>query len=519
MFQALLLVATLVAIILLVLLLRRPAGGTQHAAIERERLVAAAQAERDAARTQVAECGRLQGRLGALESELAALGQQRSRDVDAVADLRQRLETERIELRTSTNALIERESALAQANERIGRLDVELARLREQLANSEREYAQVLANLDHARQAHAQMQEFIANAKTEMSGAFAELAGKAFDERGQLFEKNVRAATQQGKADIDTLLKPFAERLGEFRTRVDTLYSAEATERSALLGAVTELKTLNQDMAGHTMALTRALKGSSKVRGDWGELMLESVLRGSGLEEGRHYDRQAGVRDDDGRHLRPDILVRLPDERCIVIDSKVNLVAWQEAMNTMDEPELHTAALQRHVEGLRRHVKDLGDRAYPKAVGDSALDVTIAFVPIEGALSAALGSDPTLQTYAFERNVVFTSPNTLMAMLRVVDRLWVRDRMQRDTVAIGEAGGKVLDALNGFLADFDAVGKKLNEATTVFSSARNRLSESSQGVIPRAQRLATLARGKKTLAAELRSQTPGLLTSGDASEE
>lgn len=502
-----LLAAVLLAVCLLLVLqlrARGPAGG------ESRRLAMELEAEREAARQLVAESGRLQGRLGAMEAELEGSVRQREQVERALADLRAARDSERAALAAATAALGEREAALAQARARATTLEGELGALRGRLGELQHEHAQASANLAHATRAQAEMRRFLDEAQAKLSAAFAEQAGKVFDERGQLFEQQVRHATAQGKTDIETLLRPFAERLGEFRARVDTLYGEEAKERSALLGAVTELKTLNQDMAGHTAALTRALKGSAKVRGDWGELMLESVLRGSGLEEGRHYDRQAGLRDDeDGRHLRPDIIVRLPDERCVVVDSKVNLVAWQEAMNAVEEPALHNAALQRHADGLRRHVKDLGDRAYPRAVGDTALDVTIAFVPIEGALSAALGFDPTLQTYAFERKVVFASPNTLMALLRVVDRLWVRDTMQRRALEIGDAGNKVLDALTSFLVDFDSVGRKLDEASKSFAAARHRLSDSKQAVIPRARRLVELgAKGKRALPEELRAEAP-----------
>ena len=348
------------------------------------------------------------------------------------------------------------------------------------------------------------MQAFLTEAQARLSGAFSELAGKVFEERGQQFEKNVRHATSQSKADIETLLKPFADQLGIFRARVDTLYSEEAKERSMLLGAVTELKTLNQDMAGHTAALTRALKGNAKVRGDWGELMLESVLRGSGLEEGKHYDRQKKTIDDEGARLHPDVVVLLPDERRVVVDSKVNLVAWQEAMNA-PTPEAQDEAMRRHAAGLRQHVKELGEKNYPKAVGDSALEITIAFVPIEGALSAALGFDGSLQTDAFDRKIVFASPNTLMALLRVIERLWTRDKIQREAVDIAKSGGLVLDALMNFLTDFNKVGQGLEQASNAFNSAKNRLSESSKAVIPRARRLASLGvQGKKPLSDELK---------------
>ncbi|WP_416966441.1 DNA recombination protein RmuC, partial [Streptomyces sp. Agncl-13] len=143
-----------------------------------------------------------------------------------------------------------------------------------------------MANLQHSERASAELRSYLDTAKEKLSGAFAELAGKVFDERGQQFEKNVRQATVQSRADIEGLLKPFADKLGDFRTRVDTLYGEEARQRASLLGAVGELKTLNQDMAAQASALTNALKGNAKVRGDWGELMLDNVLRGSGLEEG-----------------------------------------------------------------------------------------------------------------------------------------------------------------------------------------------------------------------------------------
>lgn len=476
-----LLLAVLVAIGLLGLLLRRAANGShpgETAAVraERDRLTVELLSERDALRAQSVETGRLNGRLGALE--------------------------------------LEREAIIVQAQTRASTLESHINHLREQLDLLQVDHAQATANLVHAKQANADMQGFLVDAQTKLSGAFAELAGKVFDERGRQFETNVIRATTQSKTDIDMLLKPFANQLGEFRTRVDTLYGEEAKERSQLLGAVTELKTLNQDMAGHTAALTRALKGSSKVRGDWGELMLENVLRGSGLEEGKHYDRQKATLDEEGARLQPDIVVRLPDERCVVVDSKVNLVAWQEAMNS-ETPELQHDAMRRHAAGLRQHIKELGEKNYPKALGDSALEITIAFVPIEGALSAALGFDAALQTDAFDRKIVFASPNTLMALLRVVERLWTRDKIQREAVAIAKVGGQVLDSLMNFLADFDRVGKGLADAGNAFKNARDRLSESSQAVIPRARRLAELgAHGKKALTEELKSDAPEILGLG-----
>ncbi|MBJ7575424.1 DNA recombination protein RmuC [Luteimonas sp. MC1828] len=489
----LILTVAIAAIVMLVVQLRR------------NPLAAELRAEREANRGTAEAAGRLQGQLGAATAELEAARGRHERDAAELATLRGELEAARTQAGLAERSLAERSEALASALRRAEASESTCGQLRDEVQRSERSCAELSANLEHAQRARAEMQAFIDEARARLSSDFAALAGKVFDERGKQFEASVRAASQQGRTDIEGLLKPFQDRLGEFRTRIDTLYSEEAKERSALFGAVTELKTLNQDMAGHTAALTRALKGSSKVRGDWGELILESVLRGSGLEEGVHFERQAGVRDDDGRALRPDVVVFLPDERHVVVDSKVNLIAWQEAMAASDEPELHSVALRRHCEGLRRHVRDLADRAYPAAIGANALDVTIAFVPIEGALSAALGHDPTLQTFAFENKVVFASPNTLMALLRVVDRLWTRDRIHRQALQIGETGGKLLDALQVFLEDFDQVGTRLDQLHKSYGSAKRRLDESSQSVLARARRLTELGvRGKKALREDLR---------------
>lgn len=474
---------------------------------ERDRVANELRFERDAARDQASESGRLDGRLDVLESVIAERDQSVERLEATRAGLQEALESERLSARSAGQSLQERDQALADVRERERGLAVELAALRDKYRDLHAEHAGVAANLVHAKQAHTDMQAFLVEAQAKLSGAFSELAGKAFEEKGQQFEKNVKQASLQSKADIDALLKPFAERIGEFRSRVDTLYGEEAKERASLLGAVTELKSLNQDMAEQAHALTRALKGSSKVRGDWGELMLESVLRGSGLEDGVHYDRQKGTVDDEGARMHPDIVVRLPDDRCVVVDSKVNLIAWQEAMNA-ESPDQQNDALRRHAAGLRQHMRELSDKNYPKVLGDNALEVTIAFIPIEGALSAALGTDSALQTDAFDRRIVFASPNTLMALLRVVERLWTRDKIQREAIAISDTGGRVLDALIGFLVDFDKVGKSLEDADKAFKSARHRLSESNQAVIPRARRLAELgAHGRRALTEELKPDT------------
>ena len=481
-------VAVLVALgWLLVLQLRRPDNRLELALREeRDRLASQLQSERDATQALSAQAARLGERVSGLERmepELAELK-------EAVRAERQSAGELRAQLAASTSMLQQHET-------RSGHAEAELAQRRLELEGLRQMHADVVANLSHSERTNAEMKTFLANAQERLSGAFADLAAKAFDER-------TRVAAEQSKSDLDLLLKPFAAQLSDFRQRVDTVYGDEGRERAALVGKIDELKTLNQDMAQRAHELTSALRGNSRVRGDWGELMLESVLQGSGLVEGEHYERQKSSTDDDGNRLRPDIVVRLPDERRIVVDSKVNLVDWQDAMNAVT-PEEQQEALRSHAIALRQHVSELGKKNYPKDI-EGALEITVAFVPIEGALSAALGFDGALQTHAFDRKIVFASPNTLMALLRVIERLWTRDKVQREAQEIARTGGLVLDSLVNFLADFDNVGRQLDDAKSAFDDARHKLSNSKQALIPRAQRLVDLgAKGKKAIPAELRS--------------
>jgi DNA recombination protein RmuC len=253
-------------------------------------------------------------------------------------------------------------------------------------------------------------------------------------------------------------------------------------------------------MAEATNSLARALKGNAKVRGDWGEMILDTVLKASGLVEDVNYVRQETSTDEEsGKRRKPDVVINLPDGRQVVVDSKVNLIAWSEACNA-ETPAEYEDAMVRHTAAMRQHVKDLVDRNYPRVLGTQALDMTIMFVPIEGALSAALSVNSDLQSDALTKRVVFASPNTLMAMLRVVERLWTRDKLQRQVDIIGTEAGKVLDALIDFMSEFDDIQKHIGRTEAAFRAAKNRLHDSDRSVINRAKRLVEAgAKGRKQI--------------------
>jgi DNA recombination protein RmuC len=399
---------------------------------------------------------------------------------------------------------------LADVNAESAALASQLEAARQQAARLSAELASAQAEFRAASAAHAETKAFLEDAQARLRTAFAEVASKLFDEKSLVLDQRIKESGEASKLGLEGALKPFAAQLGQFQSRIEQIRADQARDQATLVGTIGELKTLNQSMAASTDGLAKALKGNAKTRGDWGEMILDTVLKASGLEEGVNYTRQGSSRDEEsGRLARPDVVVNLPDGRQLVVDSKVNLVAWAEA-NDAESIEAQQDALIRHTAALRTHVRDLCERNYPKALGANALDLTVLFVPIEGALSSALSMHADLQGEAFGKRVVFASPNTLMAMLSVVNRLWTRDRLQRQVGVIGEEAGKVLDALTNFIDEFDDIEKRLRQVSDSYQKARRRLTESDQSVVARARRLVEAgARGKRALHAQLESPASG----------
>jgi DNA recombination protein RmuC len=400
------------------------------------------------------------------------------------------------------------------------RLAQQLEAARAEFARLSIAHAQVEAKVAAAEAAHAQTRKYLDDAEVRLRTVFVEAASKVFDEKAMALDQKIHASGQASREGLEATLKPFAERIGQFQQKVEQLGGEQARDHARLVGTLTELKTLNQGMADATSGLARALKGNAKARGDWGEMVLESVLKATGLEEGRNYTTQKNTTDDEtGQRRRPDVVVHLPDGRQVVVDSKVNLVAWADYCDA-DSADAAQDALARHAAALRLHVRDLVEKNYPRLLGPDALDMTILFVPIEGALAAALAFNPDLQTEAFNKRVVFASPNTLMAMLRVVERLWLRDKVQKQVDIIGAEAGKLLDALVNFVEDFKAIEGRLDDAGKAFRKARNTLEDSPQSVLARGRRLVEAgAKGRKAIPEELRptSDAPAIpLAPGEA---
>ncbi len=477
---------------------------------------------REKAEAQVTELqGQLRNAVATQASTEALRGQadlQRASAIEERDRTRQDLErlqddrnTELVRANTAEGRLEEARTKHEELSKRTSQVELERNEATRERRRAEIELAERTAERDQARQLAEEAKLFVETAREKLTTTFAEAANKVFDDKAVALEQRIAQSGEMSKKGMEEVLKPFQEQVGQFRERVEALNTAQTKDTATLVGSITELKTLNQHMADASNALTKALKGNAKIRGNWGETILETVLLASGLEEGTNFRRQQSTTDEDtGKRLQPDVVVQLPDGREVVVDSKVNLMSWAAAHETDDSSEIE-AALNRHAAALRIQMRDLASKNYPKHLGHNALDISILFVPIEGALSAALVADPSLQVDAWKQGVAFASPNTLMALLKVVERLWTRDRLQKQVHTISDTAGRLVDSVINFLESFGAIGDKLEAARTAYVKANSQLHDSSTSILQRTQRLVEAgAKGKKLIPEELQP------TSGEA---
>ena len=364
------------------------------------------------------------------------------------------------------------------------------------------ECAALAAELQENRDNQQQRLDDLQGARNELRAQFAELATAIFDEREQRF-----AETSQQR--LGQLLDPLKERIQAFEKRVDESYQQEARERFSLGKELERLQQLNQRLGDEATNLTRALKGQ-KTQGNWGELVLERVLEHAGLEKGREYQTQVSLKGAGGERFQPDVLIRLPGDRQVVVDAKVSLSAYQHYVAAADEA-VRQQALKQHLVSLRSHLKGLSGKDYQRLEGLHSLDFVLLFVPIEAAFAAALQAEPDLFQEAFEQQVVIVSPTTLLATLRVIDSLWRQERQGQNAREIAERAGQLYDKFVAFVADLDEMGSRLQQLDKAYASARNKLVEGRGNLVGRVENLKLLgARASKSLPGELLERSADL---------
>ncbi|MDE6222298.1 MAG: DNA recombination protein RmuC [Muribaculaceae bacterium] len=295
---------------------------------------------------------------------------------------------------------------------------------------------------------------------------------------------------------MNDLLSPLQRNIETFNRVIDEKYSREAAERGALREKIDELRRLNESLGSEARQLADALRGNGKVQGDWGEMILETLLVQAGFTEGREFSVQTNVRDSEGRNLRPDVVVNFPDGGCVVIDSKASLTAYVNLCSAPTD-EARAAATRAHVLSVRNHVRELAVKNYHDLVGsDRRLDFTMMFIPNEGAYIAAMQAEPDLWQEAYNRHVLIVSPTHLFSVLKLISQMWRHDAQQRNARQIADEAGKLYDKFVGFYNDLTRVGDALNRAQTAHSDALRKLSEGPGNLVGKAEKLRDM--GAKT---------------------
>jgi DNA recombination protein RmuC len=316
----------------------------------------------------------------------------------------------------------------------------------------------------------------------------------------QILKEQSTRFSEQNREQLGQMLDPLRERIVEFRRSVTDIYEKGLKEHAELKAGVAQIQQLNQVMAEDARNLTLALKGENKVQGNWGEVILERLLELSGLEKGREFETQGTLVDEEsGRRLRPDVIIHLPENRNIVLDSKVSLTAFEKYCSA-DTEEARAVALREHLFSLRAHIKSLAAKDYPAQTGLNAPDFTLLFIPIEPAFNLALREDLGLFDDAFERKIVMVTPSTLLASLKTVASIWRQEKQNRNAEEIARLGGRLYDKIANFCESLEEVGQRLQQAQQAYATARSRLSEGHGNVLRTTERLRDLgAKVSKTL--------------------
>lgn len=321
---------------------------------------------------------------------------------------------------------------------------------------------------------------------------FENLANKILEEKSNKF-------TEQNRENLKNILSPLQEKIQLFEKKVEDTHKESIDYHAALRQQILGLREMNEQMSKETLNLTKALKGDSKMQGNWGELILERVLEKSGLEKGREYDVQQSHVTEEGSRIQPDVIINLPDGKKMVVDAKVSLVAYERYVNEDDET-LQTLHIKEHINSIKRHVDQLSDKNYHDLYKMESPDFVLLFIPIEPAFAIALKEDNTLYNKAFERNIVIVTPSTLLATLRTIDSMWTNQKQQENAYEIARQAGALYDKFEGFVTDLTKVGNKMKDAQNEYQNAMGKLVEGRGNIITSIEKLKKMgAKAKKSL--------------------
>jgi DNA recombination protein RmuC len=395
--------------------------------------------------------------------------------------------------------IIELNTRLEQAGEECERLHSEGRATREELDALRIKYealreadARLEERSAEALRSATEKIELLQSAKEQMKSEFSLLANRIFEDKTEKFVQN-------NKSSLETTLGPLKTQLTDFRKKVEDVYDKETRDRVSLGAQLEQLKALNTQMSEDAVKLTRALKGDKKTQGNWGEVVLERVLEQSGLRKGTEYETQVSLQAEDGSRRLPDVIIRLPDSKDVVVDSKVSLVDYEQYINAENDED-KASFLQRHVQAVANHITGLSVKEYEKLEGIRSLDFVLLFIPIESAFIAAFDADPGMFKKAYDKQVIVVSPTTLLATLRTIQTIWRYEHQNRNAEKIAAQAGGIYDQFALVVEALDEIGRNLDRARDSFEQTHKRLSTGRGNLVRRVEQLQELgARTKRKL--------------------
>ena len=390
----------------------------------------------------------------------------------------------KLEELSSREKLLAGKDELGRAIESLHNSDNQNASFRQELETLRESKARLETSLELERIQHGEKLTLLNESKEQLTVAFRNIANEIFDDKSKKLVDN-------NKESLATVLNPLQDKIRQFEKRVEDTYDKESKERFSLAREIKQLQEMNTQISEDAVNLTNALKGDNKAQGNWGEMILETLLENSGLVKGREYEVQVSLKSEEGGKFQPDVVVHLPESRDIIIDSKVSLKAW-DAYCSADDVDEKAGFLNQHIQSVRSHVKGLSGKNYQNLAGISTLDYVFLFMPIDAAYSVAIQKDPGLSQYAFEKNIVFVSPTMLLTTLKLAQNLWRLDQQNRNAVEIADKAGALYDKFVNFVGDLEDVGARIDSSKKSYESAHKKLRSGTGNLIRRVEDLKTL---------------------------
>lgn len=393
-------------------------------------------------------------------------------------------------IQKSKQALLAAQMASAQTEK--DNAATELEKMRADLATKMVEQATTVTKMEGLKEQLAEQKQAMADLQKRLTTEFENMANRILKERAA-------ELSETSKKDLGAILNPLKDNIAEFKQQVREAYSLEMRDKAGLREQLKLLTEQNARISDEANNLTKALKGDVKQQGNWGEIVLERVLEMSGLHIGREFEREAVSKDDSDANKRPDVIVHLPDNKHVVIDSKVSLVAYDRLVNAPDNAAYETA-LKEQVASLKKHVNELAAKNYPNLPGLNAPDFVLMFVPIEAMFSVAVDADKNLFAYAWEKKIVIVSPTTLLATLRTIASIWQQENQTKNAFEIARLGGVLYDKMVGFIDDFQKIKRSLDAADKAYNDALGKMSTGKGNMLNTATRIKELgAKAGKTI--------------------